>query len=229
MINEKQLEFEITQEKLHNAALRVCELIADGSDLKSSCELEGISISKFFQVKRDNPDVAKSFVEAKEISAEVRLAKLDDYKEQLLSGEIDKDIYSAVIKSEQWIITKLRPDLFGTRTSVQVSGLIEHSPAKALSNMTDEQILAIANLSPARPSSSRTPAESVSEKEDIIDAEYEEDKINIDNEEEIDYIKKQDGDLFSPKNSFPPSDSREPEIHLTADNAGSLDLSMFGG
>jgi hypothetical protein len=251
MTDEKQLEYEMNQEKLHARALRVCEHIAENNDIKNACISEDISVSAFFRTKRDNPDVQAAFIEAKEVAAELRLAKIDEMKEQMLLGELDKDLFTAAFKAEQWVITKLRPDLFCTRTSVSVSGIIEHSPAKALSQMTDEQILQIAGFSQSEipvgdSSTSAAGEDDIAEFEEIV----EEDKKIIDNDKENAYIDSAgDEPTFSPKNSSflssaafctadmlspsPIEDSALPsgsqDSFKTADNVEPLDLSMFGG
>lgn len=142
----EETSYEVGRATMHDKALSVCELFAEGTPLDKCCSLEDVTISQFFATKRDNPDVQKAFLEAKEVNAELRLCRMDGLKAELLAGAIDKDVFKAAIQMDQWVITKLRPDLFGTRTTVSVSGTIEHSAAKALERMTDEQILRLAAL-----------------------------------------------------------------------------------
>lgn len=176
---EKRDDFERKQEEIRQKATRVCEIYAEGTPIDQACRLENLPVSAFFRAKRDNPDIAKHFTEAKEVLAELRVAKMDDLKEQMLAGSVDPQTFSAAIKSDQWVISRLRPDLFGTKTTVDVSGTIEHSPAKLLARMTDEQLLELARA-PVLPSPKHedAPADTAFTpavpQEETIDAEYDE-------------------------------------------------------
>lgn len=235
-ISIKQQEWEADQEALRKKALSICSLYADLVPLDKACKLEGISPAAFFSVKRNNPDIQRAFIEAKEVQAELRLSQIDDMENQVLAGELDKDLFSVVIKSKQWSITKLRPDLFGNKTTIDVSGTIEHSPAKALAKLTDEQILQIAQI----PQTVQDPqtvctedTEDTSGKDQpavLVDAVFEEvtettDK-NIDTQNNLDYNIKEGG-------------SRAPSQTESTLGVGSkcsksslpeaLDLKSFGG
>ncbi len=163
IVTQKDMEIEERRQK----ALRICALYADEVPIRKACQLEELSVSKFFEVKRQSPDVQKAFIDAKEVLAELRVGHIDEMRDQMLSGELDKDIFSAAVKSDQWVITKLRPDMFGTRTTVDVSGNITHTPAMALAKMSDEQILQLASL-PALPSTDSISAD------EPVEAVYEE-------------------------------------------------------
>jgi hypothetical protein len=154
----RQAEWEAKQANEHDMALEVCELYADMTPLDKACSIKGLSPASFFRIKRNNPDVQKAFYEAKEVQAELRLSEIDNLESAVLTGELDKDIFSTVVKSKQWSISKLRPDLFGTRTTIDVSGTIEHSPAKALAKMSEEQLLQLAQLTPLPAPDASTPA-----------------------------------------------------------------------
>lgn len=154
----RQAEWEAKQANEHDMALEVCELYADMTPLDKACSIKGLSPSSFFRIKRNNPDIQKAFYEAKEVQAELRLSEIDSLESAVLTGELDKDIFSTVVKSKQWSISKLRPDLFGTRTTIDVSGTIEHSPAKALAKMSEEQLLKLAQLTPLPAPEASTPA-----------------------------------------------------------------------
>lgn len=232
-ISIKQQEWEADQEALRKKALSICSLYADLVPLDKACKLEGISPAAFFSVKRNNPDIQRAFIEAKEVQAELRLSQIDDMENQVLTGELDKDLFSVVIKSKQWSITKLRPDLFGNKTTIDVSGTIEHSPAKALAKLSDEQILQIAQIPQTAQDPQTLYAGDTSEKDQpavLVDAVFEEvtettDK-NIDTQNNLDYNIEEGG-------SCAPSQT---ESTLGVGSASSksslpeaLDLKSFGG
>lgn len=183
---ERRDNFERKQEEIRQKATRVCEIYAEGTPIDKACALEGLPISAFFRAKRDCPDISKAFYEAKEILAELRVAAMDELKGQMLAGEIDPQVFSAAVKSDQWVISRLRPDLFGTKTTVDVSGTIEHSPAKVLAGMSDEQLLELARAAalPA-PDTGRQPEPTPAIPLNVVDADY--DEIVVDTDEQVDY------------------------------------------
>lgn len=216
-ISLKEAQWEAKQSQEHDTALEVCELYADMTPLDKACSIKGLSPASFFRIKRNNPDVQKAFYEAKEVQAELRLSEIDNLESAVLTGELDKDIFSTVVKSKQWSISKLRPDLFGTRTTIDVSGTIEHSPAKALAKMSEEQLLQLAQLTPLPAPDASTPA--VLTPVEPEEAEFEE--IPVTEEKSL------DNQETPPYTNTMSSDSGTSDTSKSLPQ--SLDLQSFGG
>lgn len=223
MTSLKEAQWEAKKASEHEVALEVCELYADMTPLDKACAVKSISPAVFFRIKREHPDVQKAFYEAKEVQAELRLSEIDNLETAVLSGELDKDVFSTVIKSKQWSITKLRPDMFGTRTTVDVSGTIEHSPAKALAKLSEEQILRLANMTPAQAIPPAVPTQP-----ETVDADYEEieDETNkvLDTTITVDYN--------TPCEAPGPADlatNTEGDSVLSKSSPSVFDINSFGG
>lgn len=166
---EQRIYSEVDSEATHQRALEICDLYADGVPLEQAIKVCGLTKRSFFGAKRTHPDVCKGFIDAKEVTAEFRLEDLDQLTALFKNGGIDKDTYKAVVDTEKWIITKLRPDLFGVRSTVSVSGLINHAPAQVLQSLSDEQILKLVDQSVHAADSFQKPIDTTPEDADYVE------------------------------------------------------------
>lgn len=144
MEQEKQLIVEHKLEDIHSKSLAVCDLVAQGTNLKTALSLQKLNAGDFYRARRDTPDVAKAWKEAQEILADIKMSDLSDLGTQLINEEgLTTNTYNAVSKNERWIVEKLSPNTYGPRPTQQTNSLVQN--VQILHTLTDEQILAIAN------------------------------------------------------------------------------------
>ena len=141
---ERQIIRENYLEQLHSKALAVCALLTEEKPLTTALSLAGITAREFYQARRDHQDVAKAYVEAQEIIAELKMAKMDSLANQLIDEEgLTVGTYTAVTKNEKWAIEKLNPDRYGTKPN-NMPTFVQNN-VQVLQTLTDQQILDIVN------------------------------------------------------------------------------------
>ena len=169
MEQEKQLIIEHNLEYIHSKSLAVCDLVAQGTNLKTALSLQKLNAGDFYRTRRDTPDVAKAWKEAQEILADIKLSDLSEMGTQLINEEgLTTNTYNAVTKNERWIVEKLAPSAYGPRPTQQTNSLVQN--VQILHTLTDEQILAIANGTASLPEPVQQKDKKVLDKP--IEAEY---------------------------------------------------------
>lgn len=142
---EKRILREKALEDLHSAAVRVCEYMTDGDNLKEALFKCNMRSRDFFEQKRLHLDVKKAFSDAEEARAELKMAELDELSDDFLaSSPLNKDTYSAVTNNLKWSISKLLPNKYGSRPSIEQMTVMQNN-LNVISNLSDEKLIAFIN------------------------------------------------------------------------------------
>lgn len=187
---ERQLKKEKKLEERHEASLVVCDYLMEGNPLRVALELAHISSSAFFEQKRLHADVRKAWMDAAEVRAELKISQIEELSEELIdSGPLNKETYNSVTHNLKWAVTKLLPDVYGTRPNAQ-ENVITQNNINIMSSLTDEQILAIAGGA-AQSIAQVTAQNPVPLVSSVPPASY--DKNSLDNTIQVEYSEINDG------------------------------------
>lgn len=140
----KEHNFDECREK----SLAVCDLVAQGTSLKTALSLQRLESADFYRMKLEVPEIQKAYTQAQQILAEIKLGDLSDLGRDLIDTEgLNTNTFNAVTKNERWIIEKLSPERFGTRPNAAPTSMVQNN-VQILQGMTDEQIIALASGAP---------------------------------------------------------------------------------
>ena len=140
----KEHNFDECREK----SLAVCDLVAQGTSLKTALSLQRLESADFYRMKLEVPEIQKAYTQAQQMLAEIKLGDLSDLGRDLIDTEgLNTNTFNAVTKNERWIIEKLSPERFGTRPNAAPTSMVQNN-VQILQGMTDEQIIALASGAP---------------------------------------------------------------------------------
>lgn len=147
-LEEQKILEEHNLDTLREKSLAVCNLIAQGTSLKTALALQKLNWSDFYRMKLEVPEIQKAYTQAQQMLAEIKMGDLSDLGRDLIDTEgLNTNTFNAVTKNERWIIEKLSPERFGTRPNAAPTSMVQNN-VQILQGMTDEQIIALASGAP---------------------------------------------------------------------------------
>lgn len=100
---------------------KICELVADGANVKDACQKNGISYDAFRDWRNDNNIVSNLYVKAVQDKGDSEDAKIDDALTKLEKGEIDASTANVIIQTHKWRASKYYPKMFGQNSSIDLT------------------------------------------------------------------------------------------------------------
>ncbi len=116
---------------------KICDMVAEGANVKDACSENGISYNAFRDWRKDNEVVSNLYVKAVQDKGDSEDAKIDEALKKLESGTIDASTANVIIQTHKWRASKYYPKMFGNNASLDVttggdkiqgSPIIAHNP-----------------------------------------------------------------------------------------------------
>ena len=126
-------------------AEEICRRLAEGETLRSICRDEGMphASTVVFWVNKD-PDFAKRYAHARSQGLDVMAESIVDIADDLTE---DPNSRRVRVDSRKWLLSKMRPDKYGDRVSLDGKlGLEVNDLTKIRANVT--AVIAATNLPP---------------------------------------------------------------------------------
>lgn len=104
--------------------LLICEEVANGDNIMRILEKnkDYPSWSTFRRWKRDNEELRTLYINSQQDKAEALEKEMDDYRDMLISKEIDPSTYNTLVQTLKWKMAKFYPKVFGERTDITSGG-----------------------------------------------------------------------------------------------------------
>jgi hypothetical protein len=80
------------------------------------------SWSTFRRWKRDNEELRTLYINSQQDKAEALEKEMDDYRDMLISKEIDPSTYNTLVQTLKWKMAKFYPKVFGEKTDITSGG-----------------------------------------------------------------------------------------------------------
>ena len=102
---------------------RICDEIANGSNLNRLCESDDFPTQQtVFNWFKQQPAFFENYAHARSLRAGVRSDRIDGYLQQVLSGKLDANSARVIIDAEKWQAGKENPKVYGDKVQQEVSG-----------------------------------------------------------------------------------------------------------
>lgn len=103
--------------------LMICEEVSDGGNIMDVLDsnAEYPSWSTFRRWKRDNDELRTLYVNSVQDKAEALEKEMDDYRDMLLTKEIDASTYNTLVQTLKWKMSKFYPKMFGDNSKVDLT------------------------------------------------------------------------------------------------------------
>ena len=104
--------------------MEICEDIAKGGNIMTvlDTKAEYPSWSTFRRWKRDNDELRTLYINSQQDKAEALEKEMDDYRNMLLSKEIDASTYNTLVQTLKWKMSKFYSKMFGDKTDITTGG-----------------------------------------------------------------------------------------------------------
>jgi hypothetical protein len=104
--------------------IEICEEVALGSNIMTILENNSNypSWSTFRRWKRDNEELRTLYINSQQDKAVALEKEMDDYRNMLLSKEIDASTYNTLVQTLKWKMAKFYPKVFGDKTDITSAG-----------------------------------------------------------------------------------------------------------
>ena len=104
--------------------LLICEEVANGDNIMRILEKNNNypSWSTFRRWKRDNEELRTLYINSQQDKAEALEKEMDDYRDMLISKEIDPSTYNTLVQTLKWKMAKFYPKVFGEKTDITSGG-----------------------------------------------------------------------------------------------------------
>lgn len=113
----------------YDICLAICEEVADGGNIMKILENnDNYPVwSTFRRWKRDNEELRTLYVNSQQDKAEALEAEMDDYRDMLVSKQIDASTYNTLVQTLKWKMGKFYPKMFGDKIQqdIEVKGQID--------------------------------------------------------------------------------------------------------
>lgn len=113
----------------YDICLDICEEVADGGNIMKILESnDDYPVwSTFRRWKRDNEELRTLYVNSQQDKAEALEAEMDDYRDMLVSKQIDASTYNTLVQTLKWKMGKFYPKMFGDKIQqdIEVKGQID--------------------------------------------------------------------------------------------------------
>ena len=102
----------------YELCIKICEEVAEGKNIMRILEANSNfpSWSTFRRWKRDNEELRTLYINAQQDKAEALEKEMDDYRDMLVSKEIDASTYNTLVQTLKWKMAKFYPKVFGDKT-----------------------------------------------------------------------------------------------------------------
>ena len=102
----------------YEVCIEICEEVAQGRNIMRILEANSNfpSWSTFRRWKRDNEELRTLYINAQQDKAEALEKEMDDYRDMLVSKEIDASTYNTLVQTLKWKMAKFYPKVFGDKT-----------------------------------------------------------------------------------------------------------------
>lgn len=112
--------------------------IASGLSVRAACKKSNVELPTFLK----HVD-GEQYARARSAQADAHFEEMADLEEQCRQGSLDPQAFRALLDSRKWRLARMRPSVYGDKTSIEHSGHIA-------TTMTQEQIDAIYRAQEAR-------------------------------------------------------------------------------
>jgi hypothetical protein len=118
---------------------KALEFIASGESVRKSCEMAGIAAMTFL----DNVDGVQ-YARARDAQADCHFDEMADLERECREGTLDPQAFRALLDSRKWRLARMRPQVYGDKLGLEVSGK-GGGPIQVadLANMDDDQLQTI--------------------------------------------------------------------------------------
>lgn len=108
----------------YELCIEICEEVAQGRNIMRILEVNSNfpSWSTFRRWKRDNEELRTLYINAQQDKAEALEKEMDDYRDMLVSKEIDASTYNTLVQTLKWKMAKFYPKVFGDKTDITSGG-----------------------------------------------------------------------------------------------------------
>lgn len=113
--NDNASKFDI--EKVY----RICDMVADGANIKKACKENDISYNAFRDWRKDNEVVSNLYVKAVQDKGDSVDAEIDRILEMLEKGDVDASTANVMIQTYKWKASKYYPKMFGQNSSIDLT------------------------------------------------------------------------------------------------------------
>jgi hypothetical protein len=101
----------------YDLCIEICEEVANGGNIMRILEnnQKYPSWPTFRRWKRNNEELRTLYVNSQQDKAEALEKEMDDYRDMLLTKEIDASTYNTLVQTLKWKMAKFYPKVFGDR------------------------------------------------------------------------------------------------------------------
>jgi len=101
----------------YDLCIEICEEVANGGNIMRILEnnQKYPSWPTFRRWKRNNEELRTLYVNSQQDKAEALEKEMDDYRDMLLTKEIDASTYNTLVQTLKWKMAKFYPTVFGDR------------------------------------------------------------------------------------------------------------------
>lgn len=101
----------------------ILKRIAEGESLRAICRDDGMpDVATVTRWLDGEPDFASKYARAREAQADVIFDGMADIESRVSMGDLRPDAARVVLESQRWRAEKLKPKVYGSKTSVEHSG-----------------------------------------------------------------------------------------------------------
>jgi len=106
--------------------IEICEKIAQGQNILKALESDSRypAWPTFRRWKRENEELRTLYINSQQDKAEALEKEMDDYRDMLISKEIDASTYNTLVQTIKWKMAKFYPKMFGDKVQNEHSGEI---------------------------------------------------------------------------------------------------------
>lgn len=101
----------------------ICRQIAAGSNLSRLGQDEAFPASDtLYRWRNEKPEFSGKYLRAREMRADSRSDRMDDYVSRMLGGELDPNAVRVALLNEQWQAGREAPKKYGDKIQQEISG-----------------------------------------------------------------------------------------------------------
>ena len=119
----------------------ICNLVADGENIKKACKKHNLDYTTFRRWKRENEIVYNLYIKAIQDKADMVDAQIDEIMDDLKVGKIEPSAANVLIQTLKWRAAKYYPKMFGDNSTLDLSnkdGSLK--PIVDYSQLTDDEL-----------------------------------------------------------------------------------------
>lgn len=122
-------------------AEEICALIANGSTMQKISKIEGMPEGETMRRwQKENPSFHAMYSLAREMRADARSDRIDDYAAMLMAGNLMPDVARVLIDTEKWQASKENFRRYGDKQAIEQTNTHNHNVV--ISDMSTASLLA---------------------------------------------------------------------------------------